>query len=75
MAGYYYRQLDREKRAVYDAMRTGICLLYTSQCVNYGQRVQNSVFECLLDTAQCRSLQNTLCKIMDPSGIVCDFTI
>ena len=29
------------------------------QCVN-------SVFECLLDTAQCRSLQNKLCKIMDP---------
>ena len=24
------------------------------QCVNYGQRVQNSVFECLLDAAQCR---------------------
>ena len=36
------------------------------QCVNYGQRVQDSVFECLLDTAQCRSLQNKLCKIMDP---------
>ena len=36
------------------------------QCVNYGQRVQNSVFECLLDTAQCRSLQNKLCKLMDP---------
>ena len=35
-------------------------------CVAHGQRVQNSVFECLLDTAQCRSLQNTLCKIMDP---------
>lgn len=35
------------------------------QCVNYGQRVQNSVFECLLDAAQCRSLQNTLCEIMD----------
>ena len=32
------------------------------QCVNYGQRVQDSVFECLLDTAQCRSLQNKLCK-------------
>ena len=30
------------------------------QCVNYGQRVQNSVFECLLDASQCRSLQNTL---------------
>lgn len=36
------------------------------QCVNYGQRVQNSVFECLLDAAQCRSLQAKLCKIMDP---------
>ena len=35
------------------------------QCVNYGQRVQNSVFECLLDTAQCRSLQHKLCQIMD----------
>ena len=23
------------------------------QCVNYGQRVQNSVFECLMDPAQC----------------------
>ena len=36
------------------------------RCVDHGQRVQNSVFECLLDTAQCRSLQNKLCKIMDP---------
>ena len=44
------------------------------QCVNYGQRVQNSVFECLLDTAQCRSLQNKLCKIMDPERTVCGFT-
>ena len=35
------------------------------QCVNYGQRVQNSVFECLLDAAQCRSLQAKLCAIMD----------
>ncbi len=36
------------------------------QCVNYGQRVQNSVFELLLDAAQCRSLQAKLCSIMDP---------
>lgn len=36
------------------------------QCVNYGQRVQNSVFECLLDASQCRILQNKLCSIMDP---------
>ena len=35
------------------------------QCVNYGQRVQCSVFECLLDAAQCRSLQERLCDIMD----------
>lgn len=35
------------------------------QCVNYGQRVQNSVFECLLDAAQCKSLQAKLCSIMD----------
>ncbi len=35
------------------------------ECVNYGQRVQNSVFECLLDAAQCRKLQATLCAIMD----------
>ncbi|MCD8322181.1 MAG: CRISPR-associated endonuclease Cas2 [Oscillospiraceae bacterium] len=35
------------------------------QCVNYGQRVQNSVFECLLDAAQCRTLQAKLCGIMD----------
>ena len=35
------------------------------QCVNYGQRVQCSVFECLLDAAQCRLLQAKLCKIMD----------
>lgn len=35
------------------------------QCVNYGQRVQNSVFECLLDTAQCKQLQTSLLGIMD----------
>ena len=35
------------------------------QCVNYGQRVQNSVFECLLDAAQCKQLQHKLRTIMD----------
>lgn len=35
------------------------------QCVNYGQRVQNSVFECLLDAAQCKLLQAKLLDIMD----------
>lgn len=37
------------------------------QCVNYGQRVQNSVFECVLDAAQCKRLQHKLCTIMDES--------
>ena len=36
------------------------------QCVNYGQRVQNSVVECMLDTAQCKVLQAKQLSIMDP---------
>ncbi len=35
------------------------------QCQNYGQRVQNSVFECLLDAAQYRMLKAKLEDIMD----------
>mgnify|MGYP001545267724 CR=1 FL=1 len=35
------------------------------QCVNYGQRVQCSVFECLLDSAQCKRLKAKLFSIMD----------
>jgi CRISPR-associated protein Cas2 len=35
------------------------------QCINYGQRVQNSVFECSLDATQYRLLQAKLCEIMD----------
>ena len=35
------------------------------QCVNYGQRGQCSVFECLLDSAQCKLLQAKLVSIMD----------
>ena len=33
------------------------------ECVNYGQRVQNSVFECLVDPAQCKKLQHSLLSI------------
>ena len=36
------------------------------QCVNYGRRVQNSVFECLLDNAQCITLKAILADIIDP---------
>lgn len=35
------------------------------QCENYGQRVQNSVFECLLDPARFKQLQNRLLDIID----------
>ncbi|NLX90939.1 MAG: CRISPR-associated endonuclease Cas2 [Firmicutes bacterium] len=35
------------------------------QCVNYGQRVQNSVFECLLDPAQFAQLRHKLEAIID----------
>lgn len=37
------------------------------QCVNYGTRVQNSVFECVLDPGQCLLLKNTLTDIIDES--------
>ena len=35
------------------------------QCQNYGQRVQNSVFECILDPAQLTQLKNQLIKIIN----------
>ncbi|OLR65962.1 CRISPR-associated endonuclease Cas2 [Anaerostipes sp. 992a] len=35
------------------------------ECVNYGQRVQNSVFECHMDAVKCRQVKNILEKIID----------
>jgi CRISPR-associated protein Cas2 len=35
------------------------------QCVNFGQRVQNSVFECLVDPAQFAELKHRLESIID----------
>ncbi|MDO5425002.1 MAG: CRISPR-associated endonuclease Cas2 [Eubacteriales bacterium] len=35
------------------------------QCVNYGQRVQNSVFECQMDAAKCRQVKAILEEIID----------
>lgn len=37
-------------------------------CQNYGQRVQNSVFECMLDPAQLKLVRNELLHIMDESS-------
>ena len=34
-------------------------------CVNYGQRVQNSVFECLLNPAQLTAVKHALTAIID----------
>lgn len=34
-------------------------------CINYGQRVQNSVFECKVNEAQLRELQYKLTNIID----------
>lgn len=35
------------------------------QCVNYGVRVQNSVFECIVDAAQLRMLKKKLSDEID----------
>lgn len=34
-------------------------------CLNYGQRVQNSVFECLVDASQFLIIKNKLLEIID----------
>lgn len=36
------------------------------ECQNYGQRVQNSVFECVVDAAQWASLRHGLLAIAKP---------
>jgi len=36
-------------------------------CQNYGQRVQNSVFECVVDSTQFAILKMQLQKVIDPS--------
>jgi len=39
----------------------------SKRCQDYGQRVQNSVFECIIDSAQLKQLQDILDKIIDPA--------
>jgi CRISPR-associated protein Cas2 len=36
-------------------------------CLNYGQRVQNSVFELLVDPGQWAQCKAELCELVDPS--------
>lgn len=37
----------------------------SKKCLDYGQRVQNSVFECVLDSTQFKQLKYQLEKIID----------
>ncbi len=36
-------------------------------CLNYGQRVQKSVFECQVDAMQMAALRRDLLKVIEPS--------
>ena len=45
--------------------RARLCKV-AKQCVNYGQRVQNSLFECILDAAQLKKVQHLLLQLIDP---------
>lgn len=38
----------------------------SKKCEDYGQRVQNSVFECIIDPARLKLLQAALKDIIDP---------
>lgn len=35
------------------------------ECVNYGKRVQNSVFECVMDAAKSREVKEKLINLID----------
>lgn len=37
----------------------------SKKCLNYGQRVQNSVFECILDSTQFKQIKYQLEEIID----------
>ena len=48
-----------------DAKGRGRLRRVAKRCVDYGQRVQNSVFECLLDEAQFRLFEHELSEMID----------
>lgn len=48
-----------------DAKGRGRLRKVAKQCVNHGQRVQNSVFECILDPGQCKPLIAQLLDTID----------
>ena len=50
-----------------DAAGRGRLRRIAKECVNYGQRVQNSVFECLLNAAQYATFKAALSALIDPA--------
>ena len=64
---YYKETCELFSKAVNTENEAGKSRLrkVAKQCVNYGVRVQNSVFECIVDGAQCRMLKGKLQEIID----------
>ena len=52
--------------ATQDSAGRGRLRKVAKECVNYGQRVQNSVFECILDSSQTLILKDKLLSLIDP---------
>lgn len=48
-----------------DADGRGRLRRVAKRCVDFGQRVQNSLFECLLDEAQFQKLKHELASMID----------
>ncbi|WP_088006007.1 CRISPR-associated endonuclease Cas2 [Indiicoccus explosivorum] len=53
-------------RTVEDAGKTRLRKV-AKKCQDYGQRVQNSVFECIVDETQFKQLKIQLEQIIDPA--------
>lgn len=51
--------------ATQDAAGKGRLRKVAKECTNYGQRVQNSVFECILDASQTLLLKDKLTSLID----------
>lgn len=51
--------------ATQDAVGRSRLRKVAKECVNYGQRVQNSVFECILDASQLLLLKDRLVSLIN----------
>lgn len=64
-AGGYMLVLVTYDVSTQDAAGRGRLRKVAKECVNYGQRVQNSVFECILDASQLLLLKDRLSSLID----------